>query len=183
MLNTRFEIATFAGGCFWCMVSPFDGLEGVMEVKSGYTGGRSEDPTYQEVCTGTTGHYEAIQIKFDPARMTYQQLLDIFWKQIDPTDAGGQFFDRGQQYETAIFYHNEEQKALAEESKRQLSDSKHFDKPIATEILQASRFYPAEEYHQDYHKKNPEHYKSYRVGSGRQGFIEKHWQGNEEAEQ
>lgn len=175
MLNTRFEIATFAGGCFWCMVSPFDGLEGIMEVKSGYTGGHTEDPAYREVCSGTTGHYEAIQIKYDPARITYKELLELFWKQIDPTDEGGQFYDRGSQYQTAIFYHNQEQKSQAEESKKQLEASGRFNKVITTEILPASRFYNAEEYHQDYHKKNPEHYKAYRTGSGRAGFLEKHW--------
>lgn len=175
MLNTRFEIATFAGGCFWCMVSPYEGIEGIHEVKSGYTGGHRENPTYQEVCSSDTGHYEAIQIKYDPARITYPELLDIFWKQIDPTDPAGQFHDRGQQYKTAIFYHNEEQKALAEKSKDLLEESARFNAPIATAILPASRFYDAEEYHQDYHKKHPVHYKTYKVGSGREAFIEKHW--------
>ena len=175
MLNARFEIATFAGGCFWCMVSPFDGLEGILEVASGYTGGHKENPTYQEVCSRTTGHLEAIQIKYDPARIPYTELLELFWKQIDPTDPGGQFHDRGPQYQTAIFYHNEEQRIQAEESKKRLQASGRFSVPIATQILPASRFYRAEEYHQDYHKKNPGHYKAYRTGSGRAAFIEKNW--------
>ncbi|WP_027417220.1 peptide-methionine (S)-S-oxide reductase MsrA [Aneurinibacillus terranovensis] len=169
------ELATFAGGCFWCMVSPFEEMPGIIKVVSGYTGGDKENPTYEEVCTHTTGHYEAVQITFDPSVFPYEKLLDIYWHQIDPTDAGGQFYDRGSSYQTAIFYHNEEQKRKAEASKKALAESGRFPKPIVTQILPASTFYPAEEYHQNYHKKNPLHYNRYRQGSGRQAFIDKHW--------
>lgn len=169
------EIATFAGGCFWCMVSPFAEQNGIIQVISGYTGGHTDNPTYEQVCTDTTGHYEAVQITFDPNRYSYEDLLTLFWQQIDPTDAGGQFHDRGHSYKTAIFYHNEEQKQLAEQSKVHLEASGKFSKPIATEILPAKTFYLAEEHHQDYYKKNPLHYQMYRKGSGRQDYIEKHW--------
>lgn len=147
------ELATFAGGCFWCMVKPFDQEPGIMKVISGYTGGHKENPTYKEVCSETTGHYEAVQITYDPSVYSYEKLLNIYWQQIDPTDPGGQFYDRGQSYQTVIFYHTEEQKNLAEASKQQLEASGKFNKPIATKILPASTFYPAEEYHQDYYKK------------------------------
>jgi peptide-methionine (S)-S-oxide reductase len=167
--------ATFAGGCFWCMVKPFDEQPGIISVVSGYTGGTVENPTYQQVCTDTTGHYEAVQITFDPDVFPYEKLLELFWQQIDPTDPGGQFYDRGQSYQTAIFYHNEEQKRLAEESKENLEASGKFNKPIVTPILPAQTFYRAEEYHQDYYKKNPAHYERYQIGSGRAGFIQKHW--------
>jgi len=173
--ETKLDTATFAGGCFWCMESPFEKLEGVKEVISGYTGGKKENPTYEEVSAGTTGHAEAIQITYDPAKITYAKLLDVFWKQINPADAGGQFADRGSQYRSAIFYHNNEQKQLAVQSKEQLQKSGRFQQPIATEILPASRFYPAEDYHQDYYKKNPANYKRYRNGSGREQFLEKTW--------
>ncbi|MBG9795750.1 methionine sulfoxide reductase [Paenibacillus dendritiformis] len=169
------EKATFAGGCFWCMVTPFEELPGIRSIVSGYTGGHTENPTYEEVCTDRTGHAEAVQITFDPAVFPYKKLLELFWQQIDPTDPGGQFHDRGSSYRTAIFYHNEKQRAEAEESKRELERSGRFDKPIATEIVPASAFYPAEEYHQDYHRKQPAHYKRYRTGSGRDAFIAKHW--------
>ncbi|MBL0385779.1 peptide-methionine (S)-S-oxide reductase MsrA [Tumebacillus sp. ITR2] len=169
------EKATFAGGCFWCMVTPFEEMPGIHGIVSGYTGGHTENPTYEEVCSETTGHAEAVQITFDPEVFPYQKLLDLFWRQIDPTDAGGQFYDRGESYRTAIFTHNEEQKRLAEESKRELAESGRFDKPIATQIVPAGVFYPAEEYHQGYHKKNPTHYKRYRTGSGRDAFIDRHW--------
>jgi peptide methionine sulfoxide reductase msrA/msrB len=169
------ELATFAGGCFWCMVTPFEELPGILKVISGYTGGHKENPTYQEVCSETTGHYEAVQITFDPEIFPYERLLELFWQQIDPTDAGGQFFDRGDSYRTAIFYHNQEQKEKAEQSRDSLEESRRFNKPIATDIIPASTFYPAEEYHQDYHKKNPAHYKRYRQGSGRDSFVEGHW--------
>lgn len=169
------EIATFAGGCFWCMVSPFAEQKGIISVISGYTGGHTNNPTYEQVCTNTTGHYEAVQITFDPKQYSYEDLLTLFWQQIDPTDAGGQFHDRGHSYKTAIFYHNEEQKQLAQQSKAKLAASGKFSKPIETEILPTKTFYPAEEYHQDYYKKNPLHYQMYRKGSGRQDFIEKHW--------
>jgi peptide methionine sulfoxide reductase msrA/msrB len=173
--DKQYELATFAGGCFWCMVSPFEEQPGIIKVVSGYTGGHKENPTYEEVCTQTTGHYEAVQITFDPNVFPYKKLLDIYWRQIDPTDVGGQFHDRGESYRTAIFYHNEEQRRLAEQSKRELEESGRFSKPIVTQILPASTFYPAEEYHQDYHKKNPLRYKLYRIGSGRDAFLKKHW--------
>ena len=171
----REELATFAGGCFWCMVPPFDNLPGVIKVVSGYTGGHKADPTYEQVCSQKTGHCEAVQVTFDPEEISYDELLEVFWRQIDPTDPDGQFFDRGETYRTAIFYHNEEQKQKAEASKRALSQSGRFAKPIATRILPAGPFYPAEEYHQDYYKKNPLHYNQYRRGSGRDAFLAKHW--------
>jgi len=169
------ELATFAGGCFWCMVAPFAKLSGVIKVVSGYTGGHKENPPYEEVASKTTGHHEAVQITFDPDKISYEELLDVFWRQIDPTDPGGQFADRGEPYHTAIFYHSEEQKQKAEASKRALAASGRFDKPIVTKILPAQTFYPAEEYHQDFYKKNPIHYEHYRRGSGRDDFIKKHW--------
>jgi peptide methionine sulfoxide reductase msrA/msrB len=171
----KLEKATFAGGCFWCMEHPFEKLEGVTEVLSGYTGGDNEDPTYKEVSAGTTGHLEAVRVVYDPSIITYSQLLDVFWKQVDPTDAGGQFVDRGEQYRTAIFYHNEEQKLLAEKSQGELQRSGRFSKSIATEIQEASDFYAAEEYHQDYYKKNPIRYKFYRSRSGRDEYLKKIW--------
>jgi peptide-methionine (S)-S-oxide reductase len=169
------QLAKFAGGCFWCMVKPFDEQPGIISVISGYTGGTVENPTYEQVCTDTTGHYEAVQITFDPEVFPYEKLLELFWQQIDPTDPGGQFYDRGQSYQTAIFYHNDEQKRLAEESKQKLEASGKFTKPIVTPILPAKTFYPAEEYHQDYYKKNRAHYERYQIGSGRAGFIQTHW--------
>lgn len=169
------QLATFAGGCFWCMVSPFEEQPGIISVVSGYTGGHTENPTYEEVCSDTTGHYEAVQITYDPDVFPYEKLLTLFWQQIDPTDPGGQFYDRGDSYRTAIFYHTEQQKELAEASKQELAESGRFQKPIVTPILPASTFYPAETYHQDYHKKNPAHYQRYRKGSGREDFIKQHW--------
>lgn len=169
------ELATFAGGCFWCLVKPFDQLEGIEKVVSGYTGGHVVNPTYQQVCSGTTGHVEAVQITFDPAVFPYEKLVEIYWTLIDPTDPGGQFFDRGESYTTAIFYHNEEQRKIAEQSKKRLEESGKFDKPIVVKILPAKPFYPAEEYHQDYYKKNPEHYLEDRKKSGRDEFIKKYW--------
>lgn len=169
------SIATFAGGCFWCMVKPFDRYEGVAQVVSGYTGGEVENPTYELVCTNTTGHREAIQITFDETIISYETLLDIFWQQIDPTDNGGQFFDRGDSYKTAIYTHSEEQRVAAEKSKEALEESGLFSAPIATEILPAKPFYLAEEGHQDYYLKNPAHYQRYSVGSGRVQFIKTHW--------
>ncbi|MBH9968704.1 peptide-methionine (S)-S-oxide reductase MsrA [Bacillus enclensis] len=171
----RLQKAAFAGGCFWCMVKPFDEQPGIVSVTSGYTGGSTRNPTYQEVCSETTGHYEAVQILFDPEVFPYEKLLDVYWQQIDPTDPGGQFFDRGHSYKTAIFYYNDEQRTAAEKSKQELGVSGKFDKPIATVILPAKEFYPAEEYHQDYYKKNPGHYERYSHGSGRKAFIEEHW--------
>lgn len=169
------EVAVFAGGCFWCMVTPFDRMEGVKEVVSGYTGGTLEGPTYEDVTSGTSGHLEAVSIRFDPSKISFEKLLEIFWKQIDPTDAGGQFVDRGAQYRTAIFYQNETQKRLAERSREELARSGRFDRPIVTEILPAARFYPAEDYHQDYYKKNAQRYKYYRHFSGRDLFLGKTW--------
>jgi peptide methionine sulfoxide reductase msrA/msrB len=174
------EKATFAGGCFWCMVPPFEKLDGVSEVISGYTGGHKVNPTYEEVSSGTTGHMEAVEVTYDPTRVTYEKLLDVFWRQINPTDAGGQFVDRGSSYKSAIFYNNEEQKKLAEKSKKELEQSGRFDKPIVTEIRPAGPFYRAEEYHQDYWKKNPIRYKFYRYNSGRDQYLAKIW-GKEEA--
>lgn len=170
------ELATFAGGCFWCMVKPFDEQPGIESVVSGYTGGTTENPTYEEVCTDTTGHYEAVQITFDPAIFSYNKLLELFWQQIDPTDAGGQFYDRGRSYQTAIFYHSEEQRRLAEASRKELAESGRFSKPIVTEILPAKEFYAAETYHQGFYQKNPERYNAYQKGSGREAFIKRHWE-------
>ncbi len=167
--------ATFAGGCFWCTESDFEKFDGVVEVISGYVGGRTQNPTYKEVSAGGTGHAEAIRVLYDPQKITYDELLDIFWQHVDPTDPGGQFVDRGSQYRPAIFYHDDDQKRLAEESKRKLETSGRFDKSIATEIVPVSEFYEAEDYHQDYYKKNPLRYKYYRYNSGRDQFLKKAW--------
>jgi peptide-methionine (S)-S-oxide reductase len=174
-MEKKFEVATFAGGCFWCMVKPFDEMPGIIKVVSGYTGGSVENPTYEQVCTGTTGHFEAVEITYDPTVFPYEKLLELYWQQIDPTDPDGQFYDRGPSYFAAIFYQNDRQKELAEESKKRLQESGRFSKPIVTPILPAKPFYPAEEYHQQYYKKNQAHYESYHVSSGRAPFIEKHW--------
>ena len=173
--KSQIQIATFAGGCFWCMESPFLKYEGVNEVISGYTGGHVENPTYQQVTSGQTGHYEAIQVEYDPEKISYQKLLEIFWQQIDPTDAGGSFVDRGPQYRSAIFAHNQEQRELAKKSKTELDQSGKFESPIATEILDADVFYPAEDYHQKFFLKNPFRYKTYRAGSGRDAYLESTW--------
>ncbi|WP_456274500.1 peptide-methionine (S)-S-oxide reductase MsrA [Bacillus sp. AK031] len=170
------EKATFAGGCFWCMVKPFDQMPGIKSVISGYSGGHIENPTYRDVKKGDSGHYEVVQITFDPAVFSYKQLLELYWPQIDPTDDGGQFHDRGDSYRTAIFYHTEWQREMAEESRKVIEDSGRFAKPIVTKVLPAAPFYPAEEYHQDYYKKNPNHYKADRAKSGRDEFIEEHWE-------
>ena len=167
--------AIYAGGCFWCMVKPFDRYEGVIDVVSGYTGGHLENPTYEQVCSGITDHREAICITYDDEIIGYNELLDIYWNAIDPTDEGGQFNDRGEHYKTAIYYFDEEQRKLAEESKKKLEESKIYNKPIATSILPAKEFYKAEEYHQDYYKKNPEHYDRYYKGSGRFDFVKRNW--------
>lgn len=172
---TSLKKATFAGGCFWCMVKPFDQWDGVHSVISGYTGGHVENPTYEEVKKGNTGHYEAVEITYDPTIITYETIIDIYWRQIDPTDDGGQFHDRGDSYRTAIFYHDEEQKKIAEKSKQQLAESGKFSKPIVTPILPAKTFYPAEDYHQDFYKKNKQAYEEDRAKSGRDEFIEKVW--------
>ena len=169
------QLATFAGGCFWCMEPPFEGKKGVVDVVAGYTGGHVVNPTYEQVCTGETGHAEAVQITFDPDQVTYQELLEIFWRNIDPTTEDAQFADQGTQYRTSIFYHSEEQKKLAQASKEKLAASGKFKSPIVTEIVPAGTFYRAEEYHQDYFKKQPFRYKNYSVGSGRAGFLKKTW--------
>ncbi|MDA8407175.1 MAG: peptide-methionine (R)-S-oxide reductase MsrB [Deltaproteobacteria bacterium] len=171
--ETPLEKATFAGGCFWCMQPPFQKLDGVISVVSGYTGGTGKDPNYQDYAE--KGHIEAVEITFDPSKITYSQLLSIFWRQIDPSDQGGQFVDRGPHYRSAIFYHNDEQKQLAEQSKQELEKSGRFDKPIVTEILKASKFYMAEDYHQDYDRKDPIRYKFYRSHTGRDQFLDKMW--------
>jgi peptide methionine sulfoxide reductase msrA/msrB len=176
----QLEKATFAGGCFWCMVPPFEKLDGVKEVVSGYTGGHVVNPRYEDVTSERSGHLESIQITYDPSTITYEKLLDVFWRQINPTDAGGQFVDRGESYESAIFYHNEKQKQLALESKKKLEQSGRFNKPIVTMIRPAETFYPAEDYHQDYWKKNPTRYKFYRYNSGRDQYLTKVW-GKDEA--
>ena len=173
--KNNYSKATFAGGCFWCMEHPFEKLEGVIDVVSGYTGGHKENPTYKEVSSGETRHLEAVQIIYDESKTTYSKLLDVFWRQIDPTDLGGQFVDRGNQYTTAIFYHSEEQKTLAEKSKDKLEKSGRYEKPITTKILKASKFYKAEDYHQNYYKNNPIRYKYYRFNSGRDRYLKKIW--------
>jgi peptide-methionine (S)-S-oxide reductase len=165
--------ATFAGGCFWCMEPPYDELAGVLSTVSGYTGGTKKNPTYEEVSTGATGHAEAVQITYDPAKITYQRLLEVFWRNVDPLTANGQFCDIGSQYRSAIFYHDETQKRLAEESKKALQG--RFKQPIATQIVPASEFYPAEEYHQDYYKKNPIRYYVYTSGCGRERRLREVW--------
>ena len=174
-MEAEYEKATFAGGCFWCMEPPFEGLGGVLEVVTGYTGGHVKDPSYEEVCEGYTGHTEVVQITYDPSKITYDKLVDVFWRQIDPTDAGGQFVDRGSQYRTAIFYHSDEQKVLAEKSKAKLARSGRYKKPVVTEILPIAEFYMAEEYHQDYYKKESLRYKSYRNHSGRDQVLKELW--------
>lgn len=169
---SRLKKAIFAGGCFWCMVKPFDSYDGVKKVIVGYIGGHLENPTYEEVCSGETGHYEAVQITYDEEIVKYKELVEAFFMSIDPTDEGGQFNDRGRSYETAVFYCDDEQKEIAENYKLKLNESGIFNKPIAVKILKAEEFYPAEEYHQNYYKKNPFRYKAYYIGSGRKKFIE-----------
>jgi len=170
--------ATFAGGCFWCMEGPFEAVAGVSAVVSGYAG-TGPRPTYEQVSSGATGYREAVEVTYDPARVTYEELLAVFWRNIDPTQADGQFADIGPQYRTAVFYHDEEQQRLAEASKQQLAASGKFNRPIATELLPALTFYPAEEYHQDYYKKNPTRYQLYKIGSGRAGFLKRVWGGED----
>ncbi len=167
--------ATFAGGCFWCMEPPFDELEGVVKTTSGYTGGRVPNPSYEQVSDGGTGHLEAVEVTYDPAKVSYGKLLEAFWRNIDPTDAKGQFCDRGEQYTTAIFFHDEEQRRLAEESKQAIVDSGRLKKAVTTPIRAATPFYAAEEYHQDYYVKNPIRYKFYRTGCGRDRVLDKLW--------
>ena len=173
--ETIWAIATFAGGCFWCMEPPFDALDGVKSTVSGYTGGRLENPTYEQVSSGGTGHYEAIRIEFDPEKVSYQELLEVFWVNIDPTDGAGQFCDRGDQYRSAIFYHTEEQRQAAHASKKKLKESERLSKSVVTPIEPAATFYVAEDYHQDYYKKNPIRYKFYRTGCGRDRVLKKLW--------
>jgi len=168
-------IATFAGGCFWCMEPPFDELDGVISTTSGYTGGRKPNPTYEEVSSGTTGHAEAVLVAYDPKRINYERLLEVFWRNIDPVTPNAQFCDHGTQYRSGIFYHDEAQRRLAEESKRALEVSGRFKAPVVTEIVAAGPFYPAEDYHQDYYKKNPIRYKLYRAGCGRDRRLAELW--------
>jgi peptide-methionine (S)-S-oxide reductase len=167
--------ATFAGGCFWCMVPPFAALDGVVTVTSGYTGGTKVNPTYEEVSEGGTGHAESVDIGYDPAKISYEKLLDVFWHNVDPTTRDAQFCDHGEQYRTAIFYHDDTQRRLAEESKQALERSHKLPGPIVTQIVAAGPFYPAEEYHQDYYKKNPEQYHAYRTGCGRDKRLQEIW--------
>lgn len=169
--------ATFAGGCFWCMEHPFDELPGVVSVTSGYTGGHTKNPTYEEVSSGSTGHAESVQVVYDPAKVSYRKLLEVFWHNIDPTDPDGQFCDKGTQYRSAIFYHGEEQRKAAEESLRELEKSKPFPGKIATLIVPATEFWPAEEYHQHYYRKNPLRYRFYRTGCGRDARLKTLWGG------
>jgi len=171
------KIATFAGGCFWCMEPPFDKLEGVLATTSGYTGGRTVNPTYEEVSSGTTGHAEALQVTYDPSKVSYEKLLDVFWHNIDPEARDRQFCDVGEQYRSAIFFHDEEQKQKALASKKEIEASGRLKHSIATQIVPASTFYPAEEYHQDYYRKNPIRYKFYRFNCGRDQRLKELWEG------
>jgi len=168
--------AIFAGGCFWCMEPPFEKLAGVSKVLSGYIGGSEKNAVYKKVAAGVTRHYEVVEVSYDPSQISYAELVEVFWKQIDPTDAGGSFVDRGNQYRSAIFYQSPEEKLIAERSKQSLAESKRFNKAIATKIIKSDKFYPAEDYHQDYYKKNPIRYKYYRSRSGRDQFIQNNWQ-------
>ena len=174
-----YETAIFAGGCFWCMEPPFEKLDGVIDAVSGYTGGTLENPTYEQVSSGSTKHIEAVKVVYDAEEISYEELLDVFWRQIDPTDSGGQFVDRGYQYTSAIFYKTEEEKKLAEESLKALEASGRFEEEIVTPIREASEFYNAEEYHQDYYIKSDVKYKYYRSRSGRDEFLNKVWGNNE----
>ena len=170
-----YDIATFAGGCFWCMEPPYDEIPGVISTTSGYIGGQKKNPTYEEVSSGRTGHTEAVQVLYDPKKVSYQKLLDVFWMNIDPTTPNAQFCDHGSQYRSGIFYHNEEQMRLALASRDQIERTKRFREPIVTEITKAATFYPAEDYHQDYYKKNPLRYKFYRANCGRDQRLEQLW--------
>jgi len=170
------KTAVFAGGCFWCMESDFEKVDGVIEAISGYTGGSVPNPTYEQVCDGNTGHVEAVKVIYDPEKITYEKLLDVFWRHIDPTDAGGQFADRGAQYRTAVFYETEEERQTAERSKKNLAATGPFTRPVCTEILPLGSFYPAEAYHQDYYKKDLARYQWYRSGSGRDRFLKDVWE-------
>lgn len=176
---TTTETAIFAGGCFWCMEQPFRDCEGVIEVTVGYTGGTEINPNYTQVASGTTSHLEAVKVVYDPARISYLELLHIFWRQIDPTDGSGQFADRGHHYTTAIYYSSEQQRVVAEKSKNDLDQAAIFDEPVVTPILPATPFYPAEDYHQQYYRKNESHYNAYKMGSGRVGFLLSVWNGQD----
>lgn len=167
------KTAVFAGGCFWCMEPPYAKIPGVIKVMPGYTGGHTENPTYEQVCAGVTGHYEAVEVTYDPETVSFEQLLEVFWRQIDPTDAFGQFADRGRQYQAAIFYQDDAEKRVAEDSKRRIQ--RLFEKEVCTQILPASVFYPAEGGHCEYYKKNPGHYSRYKAGSGREAYINSVW--------
>ena len=169
------KVATFAGGCFWCMEAPFDRTDGVVSAISGYIGGKTVKPTYEQVSSGTTGHTEAVQVTYDPAKVSYEKLLDIFWRNIDPTDAGGQFCDRGSQYRSGVFYHDEAQKQAALDSKAAIDKSGQLKKPVVSEITAAGPFTAAEDYHQKFYKKNPGHYYRYRTGCGRDARLEALW--------
>lgn len=169
------EIAIFAGGCFWCMEAAFQLLDGVDEVISGYTGGNVKKPSYEQVCSGKTGHVEAVLVRYNSKKIPYERLLDVYWQSIDPTDDSGQFADKGSQYNAVIFYSNDKQKKIALKSKKKLEDSEKFEKPITTKILKAKTFYEAEEYHQDYFIKNSVKYKLYEMGSGRKKWLKKIW--------
>ena len=174
------EVATFAGGCFWCVESDFEKVDGVVEAISGYTGGTQPNPTYRQVSSGSTGHIESVQVWFDPEKVSYQELVEYLWRHIDPTDPAGQFVDRGGQYRSAIFYHSDEQRSIAEESKKNLESSNRFENPVVTEIMEAKEFFKAEDYHQDYYKTHPVRYKYYRKNSGRDRFIEMSWKDYED---
>ena len=175
MAATNLEKATFAGGCFWCMEHPFDEIPGVVSVTSGYTGGHKKNPTYEEVSAGGSGHAESVQVVYDPSKVTYERLLNVFWHNIDPTAKDRQFCDSGYQYRSAIFYHNDKQHRLALQSKALLEKNKTFKEPVVTEVVQATEFYPAEDYHQHYYKKNPIRYKYYRSGCGRDQKLKELW--------
>ena len=181
--SQKTQTAVFAGGCFWCTESDFEKVDGVVEVISGYTGGHRENPTYQEVSSGGTGHIEAVQVVYDPKEVSYKELLDIFWKHVDPTDPGGQFVDRGPQYRTVIFTHSDDQRQIAEESRQTLDRSGTFDKPVLTEIIPYTAFYQAEDYHQGYYKKDPLRYANYRQNSGRDQFLTSVWKKEGEEEE
>lgn len=170
-----YDVATLAGGCFWCMEPPFEKLKGIHSVISGYTGGDTSNPSYDEVSAGGTGHIEAVQVYFNPEFITYEQVLDVFWRQINPTDEGGQFVDRGYQYTSAIFYHTEQQKRVAEQSKNEMKQSGRYEQNLVTPIRKAGKFYRAEEYHQDYYKKNEWRYDYYRGNSGRDQYLDEQW--------
>jgi peptide-methionine (S)-S-oxide reductase len=169
------ETALFAGGCFWCEETAFEGVPGVFTVISGYTGGQTKNPTYEQVSAGSTGHAESVEVTYDPSRISYEQLLDIFWRNVDPLQANGQFCDHGNQYRSAVFYRDDAQRKAAEESKRKLEEQPRFKGKIVTQIVAASSFYPAEEYHQDFYKKNPVRYHSYREGCGRDARLKELW--------